>query len=127
MKRRLFVLLFVAGLLVLGILAIACGDDGGENDEDASRNTIQEAITACNAGDSERYNELRTAGGPSCPPGAPNELEVLSVTVDGDEATAEIILTDNEGEPNEFTVVLRKEDGRWLLRLAVRVIDALPQ
>ncbi len=33
MKPRLFVLLFVAGLLVLGILAIACGDDG--NDEDA--------------------------------------------------------------------------------------------
>ena len=27
------VFLFVAGLLVLGILAIACGDDGGENDE----------------------------------------------------------------------------------------------
>ena len=33
MRPRLFVLLFVAGLLVLGILAIACGDDG--NDEDA--------------------------------------------------------------------------------------------
>ncbi len=33
MKPRLFVLLFIAGLLVLGILAVACGDDG--NDEDA--------------------------------------------------------------------------------------------
>ncbi len=33
MKPRLFVLLFVAGLLVLGILAIACGDNGDGNDE----------------------------------------------------------------------------------------------
>ncbi len=33
MTPRLFVLLFVAGLLVLGILAIACGDDGDGNDE----------------------------------------------------------------------------------------------
>ncbi len=33
MKPRLFVLLFVAGLLVLGSLAIACGDDGDGNDE----------------------------------------------------------------------------------------------
>ena len=30
MKPRLFILLFVAGLLALGILAIACGDDGEE-------------------------------------------------------------------------------------------------
>ncbi len=40
MKPRLFALLFVAGLLVLGILAIACGDDGGENDEDAINGEI---------------------------------------------------------------------------------------
>ncbi len=38
MKPRLFVLLFVAGLLVLGILATACGDDG--NDEDAINGEI---------------------------------------------------------------------------------------
>ncbi len=63
MKPRLFVLLFIAGLLVLGILAIACGDDGGGNDEDAIRKTIQEIVTACNAGDSQRYAELRTATG----------------------------------------------------------------
>ena len=67
---------------------------------------------------SERYTELRTATGPGCPPGAPNDLEILSVTVDGDDATAEIILTDSEGEPNEFAVVLRKEDGRWLVHRA---------
>ncbi len=36
MKPRLFVLLFVAGLLVLGILTIACGDNGDENDEAAA-------------------------------------------------------------------------------------------
>ncbi len=38
MKPRLFVLVFIAGLLVLGILAIACGDDG--NDEDAINGEI---------------------------------------------------------------------------------------
>ncbi len=122
MKPRLLVPLFIAALvLVLVTIAAACGDDnGGENDEDAIRNVNQEAITACNEGDSERYNELRTAAGPSCPPRPPNDLEVLSVTVDGDEATAELILTDNEGEPNEYKVVLRKEDGRWLVHAAIR-------
>ncbi len=114
MKPRFFVLLFVAGLLVLGILAIACGDDDGGNDEEAVRNTIQEAHAACNEGDFERYRELRTAAA-GCPPGAPNEVEILSVTVDGDEATAELIVTNNEGEPTEYTMVLRKEDGRWLV------------
>ncbi len=114
MKPRLLVPLFIAALvLALGILAIACGDDG--NDEDAIRNTIQEAHTACNTGDFERYRELRTAGSPGCPPGAPNEVEILSVTVDGDEATAELIVTNNEGETTEYTMVIRKEDGRWLV------------
>ncbi len=115
MKPRSFVLLFVGSLLALGILAIACGDNGDGSDEDAITEVLEESITACNAGDSERYNELTTASGPGCPPGAPNDQEVLSVTVDGDEATAEVILTDNEGEPNELIVVLRKEDGRWLV------------
>ncbi len=128
MKPRLFVLLFVAGLLVLGILAIACGDNGDGSDEDAITEVLEESITACNAGEFQRVaRELTTASGPGCPPGAPNDQEVLSVTVDGDEATAELILTDNEGELNVFTVDLRKEDGRWLLHRATRVIDALPQ
>ncbi len=115
MKPRLFVLLFIAALLL--VLAAACGDDDGdESDEDAIRNTIQETITACNAGDSERVNELETATSTAnCPRLAPNDVEVLSVTADGDEATAEIILTDNEGEETEFIVILRKEDGRWLV------------
>ncbi len=117
MKPRPFVFLFVVALLlVLGAIAAACGDDDG-SDEDAITEVLEESITACNAGDSERYNELRTANGPTCPSGAPNDQEVLSVTVDGDEATAEVILTGNEGELKEFTVVLRKEDGRWLLHL----------
>ncbi len=115
MKPRLSVLLFVAGLLVLGILAVACGDDGGENDEDAIRNTIQESITACNEGDSERYDELITAARPGCPSGAPNTIEVLSVTVDGDEATAELIVTNKDGVLIEYTMTLRKEDGSWLV------------
>ncbi len=114
MKPRLCVLLFVDGLLVLGILAIACGDDGGGNDEDAIRETLHTVIDACNAEESERVAELETSARPGCPPGAPNDVEVLSVTIDGDEATAVTIRTDNEGETHEEAVVLRKEDGSWL-------------
>ncbi len=129
MKRRLFLFLFIAALLlVLGAIATACGDDdGGENDEgiasrsylklaeDSIRNTIQEANRACNEGEFARQAEFVAAGGPGCPAGAPNDVEVLSVTIDGDEATAETIRTDNEGETHEETVVFRK-DGRWLIQ-----------
>lgn len=110
-----FVPLFAAGLLALGILAIACGDNGGGNDDPAIRDVLQESVTACNEGDSVRMNELTTASGLACPPDPPNDLEIVSVTIEGDEATAEIILTDNEGAPNEYTMELRKEDGRWLV------------
>ncbi len=82
MTPRLFVLLFVAGLLVLGILAIACGDDGGGNDEDAIRDTFQAVTDACNAGDSERVAELETSAGPGCLPHGLHEF--LSVRVEGD-------------------------------------------
>ncbi len=43
MKPGLFVLLFVASLLlVLGTIAAACGDDDGdESDEDAILNVVQ--------------------------------------------------------------------------------------
>ena len=118
MKPRLFVLLFIAALLlVLVTIAAACGDDdGAENDEDAIRDTIQEALAACNAGDSERANELQTATGPGCPTTPdPNAFEIVAVTVDGDVATVEGILTDNAGETYGATGTLRKEDGRWLV------------
>ncbi len=115
MKPRLFVFLFVAAVLVVLVtIAAACGDDD-ESDEDAIRDTIEEMFAACNEGDSERVAEVASLG---CPPGAPNDQEVLSVTVDGDEATAEVILTDNDGDAFEFIVVLRKEDGRWLVHRA---------
>ncbi len=61
MKPRLFVLLFVAGLLVLGILAIACGDDGGGNDEDAIRDTLG---AACEFAGSTDVPRVESVGGP---------------------------------------------------------------
>ncbi len=61
MKPRLFALLFVAGLLVLGILAIACGDDGGGNDEDAIRDTLG---AACEFAGSTDVPRVESVGGP---------------------------------------------------------------
>lgn len=116
MKRRPLASVFIPGLLlVLGVLAIACGDDDGGADEDAIRDTIQEVIAACNEGDSARVGELETINRPGCPPNAPNDVEVLSVTVDGDEATVETIRSDIYGDRFEEPVVLRKERGRWLV------------
>ena len=127
MRPRLFVLLFVAGLLVLGILAIACGDDGDENDEDAIRDTLQLVTDACNAGDSERVQELETSALPGCPDGGTEDFEVLSVTVEGvrfasgrctAKCQGQVDVTrtraDN-GETEETTLIFRKEGGSWLL------------
>ena len=127
MTPRLFVLLFVAGLLVLGILAIACGDDGGENDEDAIRDTLQAVTDACNAGDSVRVQELETSALPGCssvgteePGGShrPDEVEILSVTIEGDQAQVDTIHFHNgepeNGEPEIEYLIFRKEDGSWL-------------
>ncbi len=111
MKPRLFVLLFVAGLLVLGILAIACGDDG--NDEDAIRDTFQAVTDACNAGDSERVAELETSALPGCPFGGTEEFEIQSVRVEGDQAQVDTIHFHN-GQPEIEYLIFRKEDGSWL-------------
>ncbi len=111
MKPRLFVLLFVAGLLVLGILAIACGDDGGGNDEDAIRDTFQAVTDACNAGDSERVAELETSARPGCLPHGLHEF--LSVRVEGDQAQVDTTHTHNGEAEIEF-LIFRKEDGSWL-------------
>ena len=111
MTPRLFVLLFVAGLLVLGILAIACGDDGGENDEDAIRDTFQAVTHACNAGDSERVAELETSARPGCLPHGLHEFQ--SVRVEGDQAQVDTTHTHN-GEPEIEFLIFRKEDGSWL-------------
>ncbi len=115
MKPRLFVLLFVAGLLVLGILAIACGDDGDGDDEDAIRDTLQMVTEACNAEDSERVAELETSARPGCPPGGTEDYEVLSVRVEGDQAQVDTTRTRaDHGETEKDSLIFRKEDGSWL-------------
>ena len=111
MQPRLFVLLFVAVLLVLGILAIACVHDGGGNDEDAIRDTLQLVTDACNAGDFERVAELETSARPGCLPHGLHEF--LSVRVEGDQAQVDTTHTHN-GEPEIEYLIFRKEDGSWL-------------
>ena len=128
MKRRLFLFLFIAALLlVLGALAAACGDgddDGDGSDEDAIRNVIQELVATINDRDSEgkvdlvRLAETHTANFATTssfrdiddPNFKLENLEILSVTIAGDEATASITVL-----PGPATVLLQKEDGRWLI------------
>ena len=120
MKRRLFLFLFIASLLlVLVTIAAACGDDDGdESDEDGIRNVIQEQVAAINDRDFDRLAETHTAHFETTasfreidnPDFRLENLEILSVTVDGDEATA-LVTTDL----GPATVLLKKEDGRWLI------------
>ncbi len=118
MKPRLFVFLFVVALLlVLGAIAAACGDNGDESDEDAIRDTLQMFATACNERDSDRHTELSTANFVAnfgCPSGGFQDLEILSVTVDGDQASAVTTRTIGDSTSRE-TLGLVKEDDRWLL------------
>ncbi len=120
MKRRLFLFLFIASLLlVLGTIAAACGDDddGDESDEDAIRNVILEQAAATNDRDFDRIAEVSTANFETTefgfqfimdnPDFMLENLEILSVTVAGDEA---VVSTTTDLGP--ATVLLKREDGR---------------
>ncbi len=139
MKPRLIVPLFVAGLLVLGILAIACGDDGGENDEDAITEVLEEMVAAVNDRDFEALAPLITANAfldtepiPEAlqealenaekirgPYGQVTGFKIISVMVFGDKAVATVSLT-IAGETTQEGIPLVKQDGRWL-------IDGIPR
>jgi len=126
MKPRLFVMLFVAGLLVLGTLAAACGDDGDNgdgSDEDAIRNVVQEVAAVVNDRDFDRLAELSTANFETTtafqaimddPDFKLENLEILSVTIAGDGATV-LTTTTEDGQTDQETVLLKREDGRWLV------------
>ena len=129
MKPRLFVLLFIAGLLVvIGTLAAACGDgdggDGGESNEDAIRDVVQELAAAVNDRDFDRLAELSTDFFETTevfqiimddPDFRLENLEIISVTVTGDEATV-LTTTSEDGQTDQDTVLLKREDGyRWLV------------
>ncbi len=124
MKPRLFVPLFaLAMLLTLGTLAAACGDDGDESDEDAIRNVVQEVAAVVNDRDFDRLAELSTANFETTtafqaimddPDFKLENLEILSVTITGDGATV-LTTTTEDGQTDQETVLLKREDGRWLV------------
>lgn len=125
MKQRLFVPLFaVAMLLTFGPLAAACGDDGDDSDEDAVRIAVHEVAAAVNDRDFDRLAELSTANFETTtnfrlimddPDFRLENLEILSVTVTGDEATV-LTTTSEDGQTDQGTVLLKREDGyRWLV------------
>ncbi len=115
-------------LLTVPMLALACGGDG--NDEDAVRATIEEFVAAVNDQDYDKLAQLVTANtfdveptpevlkealGPSI---TLEDLEIVSVAVDGDKATAEITRT-VDGRTVRAIQSLVKVDGRWRLDRAV--------
>ncbi len=145
MKPRRFVLLFVAGLLlVLGTIAAACGDDDGdESDEDAITEVLEEMVTALNDRDFEALAPLITANALLNTEPTPEALQeafenaettrgpypqiegfkIISVTVAGDEAIANVSRVGffhqeeaaSASETNEEIIILVKRDGRWLI------------
>ena len=130
MKPRLFVLLFIAGLLVvIGTLAAACGDgdggDGGESNEAAIRDVVQELAAAVNDRDFDRLAELSTDFFETTevfqiimddPDFRLENFEIVSVTVTGDMATV-LTTTTEDGQTDQDTVLLVREDGRWLVNV----------
>ena len=124
MKPRLFVLLFIASLLlVLGALAAACGDgDDGENDEDAIRDAFEVFAEAQNnfAEGPDRIAEIATERfladwDPTLIVEDPQILSVSVTEVGGQKiATVKGTRTEN-GETIEATLTFVKEDGRWLI------------
>ena len=113
-------------LLALPLLVLACKGDGGGNDEEAVRDTIRQAAVAKNDHDYDQLSQLVTANFYGVEPNPEaledflnqslriENLEIVSVTVAGDEATAEIARTEH-GELIRETMFLLKVSGRWRL------------
>ncbi len=124
MNPRLFVPLFAVAMLLTFGLAAACGDDGDESDEDAIRIVVHEVAAAVNDRDFDRLAELSTANFETTtnfriimddPDFRLENLEIISVTVTGDEATV-LTTTSEDGQTDQDTVLLKREDGyRWLV------------
>lgn len=115
---------WLLSLLTVPMLALACG---GGNDEDAVRDAVREWVTAFNDEDFDQLRQLVTANLFGVDPAAEDfeealgefavkieNLEFLSVTVDGDKATAEITRI-QDGRTLHDTMFLVKVDSRWLL------------
>jgi hypothetical protein len=105
------------------MVALACG---GGNDEDVVRATIEEFVAAVNDQDYDKLAQLVTANtfdveptpealkealGPSI---TIEDLEIVSVAVEGDKASAEITRT-VDGRTVRAIQSLVKVDSRWLL------------
>ena len=121
MELRLFVLPFVAAVVLA--LAAACGDDdGGGSDEDAVRDAFEVFAEVQNnfAEGPDRMAEIATESFLAvwCSEFMVEDPQISSVSVTevGDQkiATVEGSRTEN-GETIEATLTFVKEDDRWLI------------
>ena len=124
MKRRLFVLLFIAALLlVLGTIAAGCGDDdGGGSDEDAVRDAFEVFAETQNniAEGPDRMAEIATesflAGwDPTLIVEDPQILSVSVTEVGGLKIATVKGTRTQKGETIEATLTFVMEDDRWLI------------
>jgi len=120
-------------MLPFATLAIAaCGR--GASEEDAVRDAVREAVAAFNNKDFDKLADRLTANFYGFEPTAEaleglladsatriEDLQLVSVTVEGQEATAEITRTQN-GEAARETILLVKVGGRWRLDRSVESI-----
>lgn len=134
MKRFTYIAALVGMAALFLAAAAACGGDG--NDEDAVRDTIREFAAAYNDRDFDRLAQLGTVNFFGFEPTAEavqerfevetasgfipeklENLEIVSVTVDGDKATATVTRTEN-GQTKRLIWSLVKVDDRWLVDAA---------
>lgn len=100
-----------------------CGDSG----EEQARDVVQDYVDAANADDFDRICELYSdeyieqLGTEDCPAfvqeqssGVEQELELVDVRTNGDQATAEIdIAREEEGGPARITLQLVRDGDEW--------------
>lgn len=113
--------------LLAASVALALGGCGGDSEEDAVRETVEDFVTSVREGDVAAACDLLTetaraqAGGGRCTEflGAlaeqvAVEIEVTEVRVQGDQATAEVESTaEGSAEPRVLSLDLVEEDDEW--------------
>ncbi len=121
----------IIALLSVALLATACGSDDTSQDETDITEAVEQAATsdtaeACTEAQTQAFTEQTEfaegeAAVSSCQQDAgrgnkaADTVEVSSIEVDGDAATAEVAFTGSNLDGQAIAVSLLKEDGQWKL------------
>ena len=107
---------------------LVAGAGCGQSEQEQAREAVQEYIDARNSADFEAECDLyseefkKEVGATDCPAfieeqttgaGVQGDLELVSVRVKDDRATAEVDLTGESGAPTRVVLKLERQDGDW--------------